>query len=65
MNYLISISALFSTEVFCNLLIKSPNPFLKLASKNKKKYLIYDNSADDINLEKRIFNVVQSKLKIK
>ena len=51
----------FSKRFYTN----AQNAFLKLARKNKKKYLIYDNSTDDINLEKRIFNVVKSKLKIK
>ena len=50
----------FSKRFYTN----AQNAFLELARKNKKKYLIYDNSTDDINLEKRIFNIVKSKLKI-
>ena len=51
----------FSREFYKN----AQNAFLKLAHKNKKKYFIYDNSTDDRNLEKRIFNNVLSKLKLK
>ena len=48
-----------------NFYLNAQNAFLKIAHKNKKKYFIYDNSTDDINLEKRILNDVLSKLKIK
>ena len=51
----------FSREFYKN----AQNAFLKLARKNKQKYFIYDNSTDDRNLEKRIFNNVLSKLKLK
>ena len=37
--------------------------FIKLAKKNKKKYFIFDNSNDDEKLEKKILNIVLSKLK--
>ena len=37
--------------------------FIKLAKKNKKKYFIFDNSTDDKELEKKILNIVLSKLK--
>ena len=37
--------------------------FIKLAKKNKKRYFIFDNSTDDKELEKKIFNTVLSKLK--
>ncbi len=37
--------------------------FVKIANKNKNKYYIFDNSKDDKNLEKDIFNIVISKLK--
>ncbi len=37
--------------------------FIKLAKKNKKRYFIFDNSTDDKELEKKILNIVLSKLK--
>ncbi len=37
--------------------------FIRLAKKNKKKYFIFDNSNDDEKLEKKILNIVLSKLK--
>ena len=37
--------------------------FIKLAKKNKKKYFIFNNSTDDKELEKKILNIVLSKLK--
>ena len=37
--------------------------FIKIAKSNKKKYYIFDNSNDDLNLEKNIFKIVLSKLK--
>ena len=37
--------------------------FIKIAKKNKSRYYIFDNSKDDKNLEKDIFNIVLSKLK--
>ena len=37
--------------------------FIKLAKKNKKRYFIFDNSTDDSELEKKILNIVLSKLK--
>ena len=37
--------------------------FIKLAKKNKKRYFIFDNSTDDKELEKKILNIVMSKLK--
>ena len=37
--------------------------FIKLAKKNKKRYFIFDNSIDDKELEKKILNIVLSKLK--
>jgi len=37
--------------------------FIKLAKKNKKRYFIFDNSTDDKELEKKILNIVSSKLK--
>ena len=37
--------------------------FIKLAKNNKKRYFIFDNSTDDKELEKKILNIVLSKLK--
>ncbi len=37
--------------------------FIKIAKKNRKKYYIFDNSKDDKDLEKNIFDIVLSKLK--
>ena len=37
--------------------------FIQIAKKNRKKYYIFDNSKDDKDLEKDIFNIVLSKLK--
>ena len=37
--------------------------FIRLAKKNKKRYFIFDNSNDDEKLEKKILNIVLSKLK--
>ena len=37
--------------------------FIRLAKKNNKKYFIFDNSNDDEKLEKKILNIVLSKLK--
>ena len=39
------------------------NSFMKIANRSKKKYHIFDNSNDDKDLEKVIFNVVINKLK--
>ena len=39
------------------------NAFIRLAKKNKKRYFIFDNSNDDEKLEKKILNIVLSKLK--
>ena len=41
---------------------KAQNAFIKIAKKNKKKYYIFDNSYDDLNLEKKIIKIVLSKL---
>ena len=45
--------------------IKAQKAFLKIAAKNKKNYLVLDNSSDDKNIEKIILNKVLSKLKSK
>jgi len=45
-----------------NFYIKAQKAFIKIAEKNKKKYYIFDNSEDDKNLEKNIFELVRSKL---
>ena len=37
--------------------------FIKLAKNNKKRYFIFDNSTDDKEVEKKILNIVLSKLK--
>ena len=37
--------------------------FIRLAKKNKKRYFIFDNSNDDEKHEKKILNIVLSKLK--
>ena len=42
---------------------KAQKAFIKLAKKNKKRYFIFDNSTDDKELEKKILNIVLSKLK--
>ena len=42
---------------------KAQRAFIKIAKKNKNKYYIFDNSQDDLNLEKYIFKIVLSKLK--
>ena len=42
---------------------RAQRAFIKIAKKNKKKYYIFDNSNDDLNLEKNIFKIVLSKLK--
>ena len=44
---------------------KAQKAFLKIAAKNKKNYLVLDNSSDDKNIEKIILNKVLSKLKSK
>ena len=41
---------------------RAQNAFIKIAKKNKK-YFILDNSYDDSNVEKKIFDIVISKLK--
>ena len=43
--------------------LKAQKSFIKIANANKKKYYILDNSKDDKNIEKKIFNIVISKLK--
>ena len=43
--------------------IKAQNAFIKIAKNNKQKYYIFDNSYDDLNLEKKIIKIVLSKLK--
>ena len=43
--------------------VNAQKAFIKLAKKNKKRYFIFDNSTDDKELEKKIFNTVLSKLK--
>ena len=43
--------------------IKAQNAFIKIAKNNKQKYYIFDNSNDDLNLEKKIIKIVLSKLK--
>ncbi len=42
---------------------KAQRAFIKIATSNKNKYYIFDNSQDDLNLEKNIFKIVLSKLK--
>ena len=42
---------------------RAQRAFIKIAKSNKKKYYIFDNSNDDLNLEKNIFRIVLSKLK--
>ena len=41
-----------------NFYIKAQNAFIKIAKKNKKKYIILDNSTDSDKVEKIIFNKV-------
>ena len=43
---------------------RAQNAFIKIAKKNKK-YFILDNSHDDSDVEKKIFDIVISKLKKK
>ena len=43
--------------------IKAQNAFIKIAKNNKKKYYVFDNSSNDLNLEKKIIKIVLSKLK--
>ncbi len=42
---------------------KAQNAFIKIAKKNKKKYIILDNSKDDKKIEKIILNIIKNKLK--
>ena len=49
----------FSKKFYLN----AQKGFLKIA-KNKKKYHIFDNSEDNLNLEKKILKIILSKLKI-
>ena len=41
-----------------NFMKKAQRAFIKIAKSNKKKYYIFDNSNDDLNLEKNIFKIV-------
>ncbi len=43
---------------------KAQKSFLKIA-KNKKKYFILNSSSNNLDLEKKIFNIVMKKLKIR
>ena len=43
--------------------INAQKSFIKIAKKNKRKYYIFDNSYDNNNIEKKITNIVFSKLK--
>ena len=43
---------------------KAQNSFLKIA-KNRKNYFIFDSSQNNTDLEKKIFNVVSKRLKIR
>tara|TARA_B100000029_G_C17407675_1_gene899513 strand:- start:10 stop:654 length:645 start_codon:yes stop_codon:yes gene_type:complete len=43
--------------------INAQKSFIKIAKKNKRKYYIFDNSLDNNNIEKKITNIVLSKLK--
>ena len=43
---------------------KAQNSFLKLA-KNRKNYFVLNSSKNDNHLEKKIFDIVNSHLKIK
>ena len=43
--------------------INAQKSFIKIAKKNKRKYYIFDNSFDNNNIEKKITNIVFSKLK--
>ena len=42
---------------------KAQNAFIKIAKKNKKKYIILDNSKDDKKIEKIILSIIKNKLK--
>ncbi len=42
---------------------KAQNAFIRIAMKNKKKYHIFDNSKNNKDLEKNIFEIVNKKLK--
>jgi len=46
-----------------NFYIKAQNAFIKIAKKNKKKYIILDNSTDSDKVEKIIFNKVTKLIK--
>ena len=41
-----------------NFYIKAQNAFIKIAKKNKKRYLVLDNSEDSNEIEKKIYNKV-------
>tara|TARA_Y100000590_G_scaffold427055_1_gene536810 strand:+ start:1735 stop:2382 length:648 start_codon:yes stop_codon:yes gene_type:complete len=41
-----------------NFYIKAQNAFIKIAKKNKKRYLVLDNSEDSKEIEKKIYNKV-------
>jgi len=43
--------------------IKAQNAFIKIAKKSKKKHIILDSSADNNEIEKKIFHLVLKKLK--
>ena len=42
---------------------KAKNSFIEIAKKNKKKYIILDNSKDDKKIEKIILSIIKNKLK--
>ena len=42
---------------------KAQNAFIEIAKKNKKKYIILDNSKDDKKIEKIILSIIKNKLK--
>jgi len=47
-----------------NFYSRAQNGFLRIAKKNKSKYLVFDNSKDDKSLQKKIFSIVRNKLNL-
>jgi len=45
-----------------NFYVKAQKSFLKIASKNRKSYVVLESTLDNSDLEKKIFNIVLKKL---
>ena len=45
-----------------NFYVKAQNSFIKLAKKNKKKYLVFDSSIDNKKIEIEIFETILRKI---